>query len=232
MYGSCPYIHKGKVCNSNTLIEQEYCPKHNRCYYFYSVCERKWIRGKSSERGDLKLINGVMNRFDGKVWRKLCKVCHQYGWTGYCKSHNPDHVTLSSNCGFSKIASIFFEGLICETDANILFKGVDDNGLSYGYEFVIPDTNFKVDGYIQESKVVIEFLGDYWHGNPKIYERTETNIRAGKTHGELLDYTFHRFSKISELGYKILYIWESDYVELSSKNLSIFDKLTRYVHNK
>jgi hypothetical protein len=34
-------------------------------------------------------------------------------------------------------------------------------------EFSIPNTKYRVDGYIVESKTVLEFLGDFYHGCPE-----------------------------------------------------------------
>lgn len=82
--------------------------------------------------------------------------------------------------------------------------------------------NFKADGYISDTnfkfktfeftdkdKIVIEFLGDYWHGKPNNDELTY----FGESFASLHRQTFERFDKIKAEGYKILYIWESDYVE-------------------
>jgi hypothetical protein len=58
---------------------------------------------------------------------------------------------------------------------------------------------------------VYEFLGDYWHGNPKIYNKNDINTRVNKTFGQLYKETFTRFKKLRKLGYKIVYIWEKDF---------------------
>lgn len=68
-----------------------------------------------------------------------------------------------------------------------------------------------VDGYDPETSTVYEFLGDFWHGNPEIYERGALNTRANKTFGELYDHTFERIKSLEEAGYKVVYIWEKDF---------------------
>jgi len=57
-----------------------------------------------------------------------------------------------------------------------------------------------VDGYDKENKTVYEFLGDYWHGNPRLYS---DNDRFNKT--------VNRFKTLSMNGYKIIYCWEYDF---------------------
>jgi len=39
----------------------------------------------------------------------------------------------------------------------------------------IKEIRIKVDGYDVETNTVYEFLGDYWHGNPKIFNLNEIN---------------------------------------------------------
>lgn len=89
--------------------------------------------------------------------------------------------------------------------------------------------NKRVDGFIKEiseslkflltenlkyslnekfNGIIFEFLGDYWHGFKNNLEINEVN---NKTFKELHDETFKRFNDLKNLGYLILYQWESDY---------------------
>jgi hypothetical protein len=73
----------------------------------------------------------------------------------------------------------------------------------------------KVDGI--KNNVIYEFLGDYWHGNPKIYNKNDIN-KANKTKfGDLYDSTIKKFKMLKQNGYSIKYIWESDW-DLWNKN--------------
>lgn len=69
--------------------------------------------------------------------------------------------------------------------------------------------SFIVDGI--EDNTIYEFLGDYWHGNPKKYNLENKNDLSKKTFGELYNHTFDRFKKLKSMGYNIKYIWESDW---------------------
>ena len=40
---------------------------------------------------------------------------------------------------------------------------------------MIPMSNYKADGYCKETNTVYEFNGDYFHGNPTIYDQTDEN---------------------------------------------------------
>ena len=66
-----------------------------------------------------------------------------------------------------------------------------------------------VDG--MKDNVIYEFLGDYWHGNPNKFNREDFNPKCKKTFGELYDLTLERFDFLKNLGYKVKYIWESEW---------------------
>lgn len=85
------------------------------------------------------------------------------------------------------------------------------------YEITIKDKKFIVDGIKFETNTIYEFLGDYWHGNPNIYNGNH-KTRNNKTMGDLYNATMERFSVIKSIGFDIVYIWESDWKN-QKKNL-------------
>ena len=79
-------------------------------------------------------------------------------------------------------------------------------------EFKIPTTRFRADGYSETTNTIFEYNGDFWHGNPKIYEPTLLNACTHTTFGELYENTCNKERKCVELGYKYYSIWESDWL--------------------
>ena len=65
---------------------------------------------------------------------------------------------------------------------------------------------YKVDG-IKGNKI-FEFLGDYWHGNPKIFLSEDINLSNNTSFGELYTKTMAKFVSLKQMGYDIYYIWE------------------------
>jgi hypothetical protein len=90
-----------------------------------------------------------------------------------------------------------------------------------GGEFLIPNTKYKADGYCLENNTIYEFHGDFWHGNPKKYDRQLINKRTNCTFGELYNKTQQKELKIKSLGYKLEIIWESDWYKIN-KNIKKF----------
>ena len=72
---------------------------------------------------------------------------------------------------------------------------------------------YKVDGYYETSneKVVLEFHGDYWHGNPKCYAANTMNKVAGITMGDLYQRTIEKRKFIESLGFTYVEMWETDF---------------------
>lgn len=99
---------------------------------------------------------------------------------------------------------------------NIKIQHAMNNG-----EFKIPTTNYKADGYCKERNTIYEFHGDYWHGNPKIFNSNELNKTVGKTYSELYENTLKREQEIKDLGFNLEVMWESDWnkINISIKKL-------------
>jgi hypothetical protein len=69
----------------------------------------------------------------------------------------------------------------------------------------------KPDGYDPFTKTIYEFYGDFWHGNPKVYNSSDINVISKKTFGELYNKTLKRAKFIKDNGFNIIEIWEKDY---------------------
>jgi G:T-mismatch repair DNA endonuclease (very short patch repair protein) len=70
-----------------------------------------------------------------------------------------------------------------------------------------------VDGYDAETKTVYEFYGDFWHGNPSVYDPEQINPVRGITYGALFEETQKRETALKKAGYRIVSIWEKDWNE-------------------
>lgn len=68
---------------------------------------------------------------------------------------------------------------------------------------------YKVDGFDPETNTVWEFDGDFWHGNPALYDPNDINPRTGTTFGELHDKTLKKRVAIEKMGFNVRSIWES-----------------------
>lgn len=75
---------------------------------------------------------------------------------------------------------------------------------------------YLVDGLDPVTKTVYEFDGDFWHGNPALYDQNAIQKRAKKTFGELYQNTLLKKKHLEEAGYTVISIWESDWKLLNN----------------
>lgn len=69
----------------------------------------------------------------------------------------------------------------------------------------------KADAYDPTTNAIYEFNGDFWHGNPLIYNPTDINPKNKKSYGELYMETQAKKQLILDAGYNLVDIWESEW---------------------
>jgi hypothetical protein len=77
----------------------------------------------------------------------------------------------------------------------------------------IENRQINISGYCVDGlndKIIYEFLGDYWHGNPKCYNLND-RTHFGVSFKDLNDRTFVRLNDLKSKGYIVKYIWELDW---------------------
>jgi hypothetical protein len=152
-------------------------------------------------KGALRYDRGTCRRYDGHQWRRLCDICAAYAREGkYCRAHTDTHPKKSLACRF-------FNKLEAETGNSIIYKHTFSN------EFKVPGSKYRVDALEENSRHVIEFLGDFWHGNPRLFASCEINNFTQTTFGELLSQTFQRLRDIRARGFRVSYVWEQDFLD-------------------
>jgi len=67
-----------------------------------------------------------------------------------------------------------------------------------------------VDGCKPRKKIVFEFLGGYWHGDLRKYDKNDINGRNYKSFGQLHKETFARIRKLRKHGYTVIFMWEAE----------------------
>lgn len=87
--------------------------------------------------------------------------------------------------------------------------------LNGGEEKIDPNSkkSEKLDGCYDPSffKIAFEFHGDYWHGNPNVFDPNDINPMSKKPYGELYVDTIERTQKLRGMGWYVVEIWEQDY---------------------
>lgn len=129
----------------------------------------------------------------------------------HCCTCHPDYVSPVPFT--SKVACEFFDALEQEV-GEIQHQHLDkENKIWIGEEFRIPGYRRKaVDGKIAGQNVVIEFLGDIWHGHPRLWEHDlEAENYEGRRYFDMFEKTQEIMKTVSGFGYEVWFIWETDF---------------------
>lgn len=78
----------------------------------------------------------------------------------------------------------------------------------------INNRKFNVDALDEKNKIIYEFNGDYWHGNPNRFNPNDMNKVVKKTFGELYQKTIDKQKYLEANGYTVISIWESQWKQL------------------
>lgn len=97
------------------------------------------------------------------------------------------------------------------------YLGIPDDNLHRSVRIKIGNTYIKPDGFDKSTNTIYEFYGDYYHGNPNIFESDKINHKNKKTMKELFQHTLVREELIKTKGYKIVTIWESDWNKIKER---------------
>lgn len=118
----------------------------------------------------------------------------------------------SGFAGSSNVARDLFEKLQSKfIDRKFIFDDIENNMI----EFVIhnPSINkrYEIDFIDDNTKHIIEFFGDFFHGLPGLYEAEDICRVNGKSYKDIWESDKIRLDHCKSLGYKVLVVWESDY---------------------
>lgn len=198
---------------------------------FYSVSEgtfkntRTAVPEPGDIRGDAPECMFLYGGNNGKFSR-LCKVCWALRRTKseFCIRHQKP-VGTSAPSADTQYPCQFFDIVSAQMGWNIVHRHTRADGVSVGEEFRVK--NFSVDGYVPEHKIILEFLGDFYHGNPAKYDPNAINPTRRTTFGELYTNTYERHKTIASSGYRVYYIWESEFLKNRS-HPRLFDVMHRW----
>ena len=87
------------------------------------------------------------------------------------------------------------------------------------------------DMVLNECNLIIEFYGDYWHANPKLYN--ENDVINNHTAKEIWEHdqtrVYNLEHNIQNINYKVLIIWQNDFV---GNEKLVLQKLQEYINDR
>lgn len=108
-------------------------------------------------------------------------------------------LTILKNC---RSASRFDSGIQLKTNDLL-----DKDNINYEREYIIK--YYAVDNYLQDFNLIIEVMGDYWHGNPLRYNENKYSLNEMQQRTILKDKQKKTYI-LNHNNINILYLWETD----------------------
>jgi G:T-mismatch repair DNA endonuclease (very short patch repair protein) len=96
-------------------------------------------------------------------------------------------------------------------------KKLQEIGITMKYSVIFCHKQF--DFGIKNKKILLEVQGDYWHGNPKIYKDINYIQKIN------IERDSHKAELAKKNGFKLFYIWESDFRNKNYSSLMEIKKL-------
>ena len=142
--------------------------------------------------------------------RKYGVVEGMINWESYLYNAKSGYSIVSQTC-----FKLFEEYLLhFDIYPNSLYATKNREYCTYCKEL---EKAFKYDYVDRDSKFCIEFNGDLWHGNPKIYSPDDipklrtSDINSRKTAKELWLQDEYKNNFLRDKGYHVVVVWESDF---------------------
>jgi len=90
------------------------------------------------------------------------------------------------------------------------------------------DVGYYVYDIIVYPNIIIEFNGDYWHANPKLYNENFINPFNKLTAKEIWNNHNIKLEHANKMGYITYVIWENDYI---NDNENTINKLINFIND-
>lgn len=149
----------------------------------------------------------ILNYYNGSPYKFIKSVFPEYNWI---KSKFPKKYS---------IGQIEWLEFIKISTPDIRYTLNHPEG-----EFKIPNSNYLADGYSKIKNCIYEYHGDFWHGNPVIYNSNDINQYVKKTYGELYSNTLKKQICCEEKGFMYKSIWESEWIR-GKKSVVVLQKI-------
>ncbi len=160
--------------------------------------DTKWFISEANRIHGLETYNYSKVEYIN-AHRKVIIGCYKHGdfyQRPLSHIHNK-HGCPECILGVSKISSIWLDSLNISKD--------------YREQYIIVgDRRIKPDAYVPETNTIYEFWGDYWHGNPKVYNLEDINRNNKRKFGDLYKDTIDKRKLILSNGFNLIEKWETE----------------------
>lgn len=98
-----------------------------------------------------------------------------------------------------------------EQELGEFVKSIYNGEIIFNCRTILKDYH-ELDIYIPLKNLAIEFNGDYWHMNPRLYDESYYNSQSQCTAKEKWEYDKLKQEECQSLGIKLIVVWEYDWI--------------------
>ena len=226
--------HRGEhhFCNNKCQMEYQHklCYEDRECVICHSLfnvskkstqflcspeCQRIWQTQQVGELNSRFIRKKLPCEFCGKETyvanyrlndgtHKFCSVKCRQDWYSQVWSQDEQWKDFSRD----KILKSYEQGVFSHTDTkpqriiNDLLKKLN---ISFVNEYNC--RYYAIDNYLDGQNLMIEIMGDYWHGNPNKYDKNSlTEVQSKRVSRDKAKHTYIS----NHYNIEILYLWEDD----------------------
>ena len=137
-----------------------------------------------------------VNYINSKI--KVIIICPKHGeFYQTPDTHLNNHGCSNCTCRISKSSQSWLNKI--EKENNIKLEREKIIWINNKYIFT--------DGFNSKTNTCYEYNGNYWHGNPKIYDQNKIHPVAKVTYGKLYQKTLNKEQLIKSAGYNLITKW-------------------------
>lgn len=154
---------------------------------------------------------------------KVSIICKEHG-VFYKTPDNHIHKTNPQGCPNCQLIKQYSCSQVKWLNFMMKYYDLTIHHAENGGEYSIPTTKYKADGFCKETNTIYEFHGDFWHGNPDIYDTDQLNPISKKTFGALYQKTIEKEQHLKQLGYNVVVMWENKWNKII-RSIRLLQKL-------
>lgn len=221
------YRKKRKISNGRNLCRQCVSKESKRRLVevgtkvlksFDPETKRKYC----SDGGKKGALSENSGRFTSERWAKMSTEEQKIQVT---RANNALHYKINNDPNFkNRYYKKIFKQLKIGYVSNAHLE-LHDKIKDLGYETHVVIGAMCVDECHKELKIVIEYNGDYWHCNPETWKPDDYNKAIKMFAKDKWHSDFKRKMMLKKIGYRVIVVWESEWIKDR-------DKCLKYIINK
>lgn len=212
-------MKKCLMCDKDLTYQQKYCSLFCRGK---GHCGENNVnyQNKAQEPYKEKLL--IASRKRGLAWSEEERKAHSERMKGPSNKMRGNKHTKEYKENMSKLKKSQYENgeiqinRVKSSKAELaLLQYLKEQNIAVIHQYQIDGIAFIYDFYFPELHLIVEYQGDYWHANPNKYDKGSVLKIQGKKELVPVEQIWKRdrFKKTlaEQKGYKVVYIWETDY---------------------